>query len=100
MLRDLHQDHNHEGVENVRSVIQQNFWKLGSRNALRSIKSHCVFCRKQRAQMKVPFRAGLPTERFDYLFINVGVDYFGSFEVKLLRRTMKRWSCLFTCHTV
>ena len=69
---------------------------------MRKIKSHCVFCRKLRAQTKVPFMADLPTERLDYQsypFINVGVDYFGPFEVKLLRRTMKRWCCLFTCLT-
>ena len=66
MLRDLHQEHNHEGVEYVRSVIQQKFWILGLRNALRSIKSQCVFCRKKRAQTKVPFMVALPTERLDY----------------------------------
>ena len=102
MLRDLHQEHNHEGVEYVRSVIHQKFWILGLRNALRKIKSQCVFCRKLRAQTKVPFMADLPKERLTYQsypFINVGVDYFGPFEVKLLRRTMKRWCCLFTCLT-
>ena len=39
MLRDLHLKHNHEGVEYARSVIQQKFWILGLRNALRSIKT-------------------------------------------------------------
>ena len=99
MSRDSHQEHNHEGVDNIRSVIQQNFWILGLRNALRSIKSQCVFCRKLRAQTKVPFMADLPTKRLDYMlypFMSVGVDYFGPIEVKLLRRTMKRCCCLFT----
>ena len=102
MLRDLHFEHNHEGVEYVRSVIQQKFWIIGLRNALRSIKSSCVFCRKLRAQNKTPLMADLPPERLDYQsypFTNVGVDYFGPFEVKLLRRSMKRWCCLFTCLT-
>ena len=96
ILQDLHQEHNHEGVEYVRSVIQQKFSILGLRKALRKIKSQCVFCRKLRAQTKVPFMADLPTERLDYPsypFIKVGVDYFGPFEVKLLRGTMKRWCC-------
>ena len=46
--------------------------------------------------------ADLPTERLDYQsnpFLNVGVESFGPFEVKLLRKTMKRWCCLFTCLT-
>ena len=102
MLRDLHFEHNHEGVEYVRSVIQQKFWIIGLRNALRSVKTSCVFCRKLRAQNKTPFMADLPPERPDYQsypFTNVVVDYFGPFEVKLLRRSMKRWCCLFTCLT-
>ena len=102
MLRDSHQEHNYEGVEYVRSGIQQKLWILALRNALRSIKGQCVFCRKLRAHTKVPFMADLPTERLDYQsypFINVGVDYFGPFEFKLLRITMKRWCCLLTCLT-
>ena len=102
MLRYLHHENNHEGVEYVRSVIQQKFWILGLRNALRRIKNNCVFCRKVRAETKAPFMADLPSERLDYKsypFTNVGVDYFGPFEVKMLRRSMKRWCCLFTCLT-
>ena len=46
--------------------------------------------------------ADLPAERLDYQsypFTHVGMDYFGPFEIKLLRRSMKRWCCLFTCLT-
>ena len=86
MLRDLHFEHNQEGVEYVRGVIQRKFWIFGLRNALRSIKSSCVFCRKLRAQSKTPLMADLPPERLEYQsypFTNVGVDYFGPFEVNL-----------------
>ena len=97
ILQDLRQEHNHEGVEYVRSAIQEEFWILGLRNASRSSTSQCVFRRKLPAQTNVPFMADLPTERFyyqSYPFINVGVEYFGPFEVKLLKRTMKCWCCL------
>ena len=46
--------------------------------------------------------ADLPRERLQervFPFANTGVDYFGPFEVKFMRRTMKRWCCLFTCLT-
>ena len=102
MLRDLQLENNHEGVEYVRSVIQQKFWILGLGNALRSIKSSCVYCRKLRAQIKFPFMADLPAERLDYQsvpFTHVGMDYFGPFDIKMLRRSMKRWCCSFTCLT-
>ena len=102
MLRDSHLENNHEGVEYVRNVIQQKFWILGLRNALRRIKSSCVYCHKLRAQIKSPFMADLPAERLDYQsfpFTHVGMDYFGPFEFKMLRRSMKRWCCLFTCLT-
>ena len=66
LLRDIHQKHNHEGVEYVGSVIQQEFWILGVRKALRNIKSQCVLCRKLRAQTKVLFMADLPAEGLDY----------------------------------
>ena len=102
LLRDLHLEHNHEGVEYVTSVIQRKFWILGLRNALRSIKNSCVFCRKVRAQINFPLVADLPAEKLDYQsypFTHVGIEYFGPFEVQLLRRSMKRWCCSILCLT-
>ena len=70
------------------------------RITLRSLKRSCVLCRKRDATTQQPEMAELPFERTEsqiFPFQNTGVDYFGPFEVSLLRRTMKRWICLFTC---
>ena len=102
MLLQAHIDNLHEGVKYVRNVIQQEFCVLGLHNALKKIKGSCVDCRKFRSAVKQPFMADLPPERLDFQahpFTNTDIDYFGPFEVKMLRRTMKRWCCLFTCLT-
>ena len=99
-LTHSHETNSHEGVEYVRSVVQQSFWILGLRNALRRVKNACAFCRKQSAGPDVPLMANLPNERVSgnvYPFTNTGVDYFGPVEVIMFRRRLKRWCCLFTC---
>ena len=97
-----HKNNHYEGTEHVRNIVQQKFWILGIRNALRSIKNKCIRCRKGRAQTKAPVMADLPEERLvaSTVFANVGVDYFGPFTVKIGRRKEKRWCYLFTCLTV
>ena len=61
-LRNEHRNSHHEGTEHVRNIVQQKFWILGIRNALRSIKNKCIRCRKGRAQTKAPVMAELPEE--------------------------------------
>ena len=101
-LKNEHKNSHHEGTEHVRYIVQQKFWILGIRNALRSTKNKCIRCRKGRTQTKAPVMADLPEERLvaSTVFANVGVDYFGSFTVEIDRRYEKRWCCLFTCLTV
>ena len=102
MLKQAHADNNHEGTEYVRNVLQQEYWIMGLRNALRSIKHQCIQCRKVSTQPLQPQMADFPKERLtgtNHPFQNTGIDYFGPFEVKFLRKTVKYWCCLFTCLT-
>ena len=69
LIEDAHRANFHEGTEYVRSVLRQEYWILGLRNALRNVKAKCVKCRKQRAGRK------------------------------FICKTMKSWCCLFTCLT-
>ena len=46
--------------------------------------------------------ADLPEERLEervFPFANTRLDYFGSFKVRFMKKSMKRWCCLFTCLT-
>ena len=47
LIEDAHENNYHEGTEYVRSILQQNYWIIGLRNALRNVKLKCVKCRKQ-----------------------------------------------------
>ena len=102
LFEKAHRDNLHEGTEYVRNMLQQEYWIIGLRNALRKVKSRCIKCRNRKANPIHPPMAYLSRERIDehvFPFTHTGVDYFGPFEVKFLRRTLKRWCCLFTCLT-
>ena len=92
LIEDAHRANYHKGTEYVRSVLRQEYWNIGLVNALRNVKANCVNCRKQRAGVSQPFMADLPRERLQervFCFTNTGVDYFGPFEVKFMRKTTK-----------
>ena len=102
LIEDAHRANFHEGTEYVRCVLGQEYRIIGLQNASRNVKAKCVKCRKQRAGVSQPFMADLPRERLQervFPFTNIGDDCFGPFEVKFMRKTMKRWCCLFTCLT-
>ncbi len=91
-LQKIQKDNHHEGVEHLQSVIQQEFWIIKLRTALRSIEHKCLVCKKQSAQTFTPEMADLSKERMNdqtFPFVNVGVDFFGPFEVGLARTRLK-----------
>ena len=98
-LQNEHKNSHHEGTEHFRNIVQQKFWILGVRNALRSIKNKCIRCRKGRAQTKAPAMADQPEEQLlaSTVFSNVGIEYFGPFTLTNGRKDEKRWCCRSTC---
>ena len=96
--------HNHhQGVEHIRAEIQRKLWVTGLRNALRSVGHQCLHCKLKRNKTSMPMMSDLPIVRIEdnvTPFTNTGVDYFGPFSIKLFRRTVKNWICLFKCLSV
>ena len=100
VIVDFHHRYNHEGNEHVRNIIQQEYWILRCRSYLRKIIHDCPYCRQRRARPQPPMMADLPEVRLTaHLppFTNVGIDYFGPYTVRNLRKEQKRYGCLFTC---
>ena len=101
-IQQLHNTLHHEGIEYIRSVVQQHFWVLKLRSLLRTIKHNCTTCRKFAANCLQPQMADLPADRLasrEFPFTFTGVDYFGPMYVTVRRSTQKRWCFLFTCMT-
>ena len=98
-LRFYHIKHEYQSVDYLRSVIHQQFVVLHLRSALKAIETHCVCCRKSKAETVTPMMSDLPLERLGYRqppFSNCGVDCFGPVLVTIRRSSEKRWVFLFT----
>ena len=93
----------HMGTEFVRAHLQQTFLIIGLRRFLRRLSRTCFICRRWRAQNITPMMSDFPHFRFadaekQYPFINVGLDYFGSFYIEdNTRKLEKQYICIFTC---
>ena len=98
LLERAHRDNLHE--EYLRNTIQQDYWIIGLRIALRISNRDVSKCRHRNANTINPPIADLPHEQLDehvFPFNHNRNDYFRPSEVKFLRSTLIRWCCLFTC---
>ncbi|XP_075262574.1 uncharacterized protein LOC142354205 [Convolutriloba macropyga] len=100
-IQNCHEICMHIGVEYTRNYIQQRYHVLGIRAIVRSLAFKCFDCRRFRAHGLQPPMADLPGIRFQetqspVIFINVGVDYLGSFAVVHRDAEVKIYICLFT----
>ena len=99
IIMDYHRRLHHEGVDHLRNELRQRYWVLRGRTTIRKFLHQCSYYKKRRARPEPPRMAELPRDRLQVapVFSKVGVDYFGPLTVKHLRKTEKRYGCLFTC---
>ncbi|XP_052418883.1 uncharacterized protein LOC127963166 [Carassius gibelio] len=92
----------HPGPERVFAEMRRTFWILRGREAIRHIQHLCKECRRWKAKPSVPKMSDLPVARlrlYKPAFYSTGVDCFGPFQVKLGRRSEKRWGIIYKCLT-
>ena len=78
----------------------QSYWILRARALVKKFVNKCFECRRLRAKPLTQFMAPLPVARIkpcEPPFTHTGIDYFGPMLVTQLRRSVKRYGCLFTC---
>ena len=86
LARSLHHKQFHQGLDNMRSVLNMKYATLLLRRLLRSIESQCVTCRKRKASTIQPVMSDLLVERLGYkqpLFNHTGVGDFGTLYVRV-----------------
>ncbi|XP_051809278.1 uncharacterized protein LOC127535407 [Acanthochromis polyacanthus] len=102
LIQDFDSQLCHPGPERVFAELRRSYWILRGREAVRCYQTSCADCKRWRARPKVPKMADLPEARlrlFKPAFYSTGMDCFGPFEVKVGRRSEKRWGIIFKCLT-
>lgn len=102
IIKAYDQQLHHPGAERVFAEIRRRYWILRGRQAVRKLQHECPECQKWRAKPEVPKMADLPPARLRLYrppFYSTGMDCFGPLEVKVGRRTEKRWGILYKCLT-
>ena len=100
LIRFEHERNGHTGVNHTFSQLQQRFWILKGREAVRHVQNRCVTCQRALKAPTPQIMAELPAERVDGQapFEATGIDICGPFPVKNGGRGFhKRWILLFTC---
>ncbi|XP_078797113.1 uncharacterized protein LOC144989073 [Oryzias latipes] len=103
IIRNYDNELRHPGPERVFAEIRRKYWILRGREVIRKLQRTCTECQRWRAKPSVPKMADLPLARlrlFKPAFYSTGVDCFGPFNIKIGRRSEKRWGIIFKCLTV
>ncbi|KAI4884310.1 hypothetical protein NFI96_008914, partial [Prochilodus magdalenae] len=103
IVQEVHKEIGHGGRNHVLSHLRQKYWIPNATSLIRKVLSKCVTCRRLQGGTGQQQMADLPTNRVlpdEPPFTKTGVDYFGPFNVKRGRSTIKRYGVIFTCLTV
>ena len=101
IVEDVHRPHgclkDHRSKEETLHEIRRLYWIPRGRQTIGKIVHDPFRCRIKQRTNVTPVMADLSTGRLEYglpTFTHTGVDYFGPFEVAILRRRVKRWLAL------
>ena len=100
VICDVHQQVGHMSKNTMLSTLRQSFWVLGANSIIKQVISNCIECKKYHAQTLNQKMADLPVDRViggEPPFNRAGMDFFGPFEIKRGRVTVKRYGVIFTC---
>lgn len=103
LIDDTHLQHKHPGATTLQSIIQQQYWIVGSRQVIKSRLRLCIACYRIRPQGVQPVMGNLPKFRLQQVkpFTAVRVDYAGPIMLKpsTTRSTIpcQVCICLFVC---
>ena len=90
----------HSGREGTLNEARRSgYWIITANSIVRRLIFKCVSCRKLRGLVMEQKMANLPAERVIEAppFTHVGMDMYGHFTIKLGRKEVKRYGCIFTC---
>ncbi|XP_045122631.1 uncharacterized protein LOC123511082 [Portunus trituberculatus] len=80
--------------------LRRHYWVVAGQPLVDRILRRCFLCCRVNSKSLTQRQGELPTERITAgkpPFSYTGVDCFGPFLVTCLRRTVKRFGCIFTC---
>ena len=100
IIQDYHQNVGHMEQETVLTSLSSKYWIIKERFAVRRNLRQCGSCKRRKAQPGEQFMGDLPSDRLTPEkppFSQIGVDFFGPFEVEQGQSILKRYGCIFTC---
>lgn len=84
IIYDAHHVTRHGGIQLMQQYIQNKYWIIGSRHAIRAVVDHCYPCIRLKKQHAEQLMGQLPSTRVrpSRAFSHTSVDYMGPFYVK------------------
>ena len=103
LIDHYHKVHCHAGPMALQAILQQRYWILTVRGAIRARIFKCIPCYRLKARSVQPIMADLPADRVTQarVFNGVGTDFAGPFQIKASQlrnaKIMKAYLCVFVC---